>query len=306
MKYDIHPDFARLNFTPSLTPLMMRAAAPVMKLMASAVRVPESIRISHHTLPGYRGKPVSVEVFTPTHLASPKPCLLYFHGGAFVFRAAPYHKKLVLRYAEGAGCAVAFPEYHLLPEYPFPAAQTDAVCTFDWLVDHADELGIDRRRIAIGGDSAGGLLTAAVCALGADASIQMLLYPALDARMQTESMKVFTDTPLWNSTLNKKLWAMYLINTPLERWAEASPMQWPLPKRIPPAYIETAEFDCLRDEGIAYAERLRTAGAEVTLNQTQGTIHGYDMVAGSAITEDSVTKRIAALKQAFVVAKASR
>lgn len=300
MKYDIHPDFSKLNFVPPLSPVALRLASPVMKAVLRAVRVPKGICAKRYSVAGYRGMNVPVEVFFPQDNDGMLPALLYLHGGAFCFRAAPYHKKLAMRYAREARCMVFFPDYHLLPGFPYPAAREDAICAFDWMFAHANSLGIDACRIAVGGDSAGAILASAICNHAAEKlCFQMLLYPALDVRMETDSMRQYTDTPLWNSVLNKKLWSMYLRGTPEEQWEAASPMHLPLPDRIPATYIETAEFDCLHDEGVAYAARLAEAGARVTLNETKGTIHGYDFALDSAVTEKSVSRRLEMLNLAF-------
>lgn len=300
MKYNIHPDFAKLRFPVLLSPGLMRLAAPVMAQMLRAVSVPETLKACRITVRGWQNKPVPVEIFRPKDVFEPLPCLIYFHGGAFCFKAAPYHKKLALRYAAEARCAVAFPDYHLLPKNPFPAAQQDALSVWQELKANACPLKLDSTRFAVGGDSAGAALAAAVCSFSSEKPcFQLLLYPVTDVKMNTSSMQQFTDTPLWNAVLNKKLWHFYLKNTPKEQWGAASPMQQPLAKPLPETYVETAQFDCLHDEGVAYAERLRRAGGRVTLYETVGTVHGYDLALNSAVTQESVRRRVLALNRAF-------
>lgn len=129
---------------------------------------------------------------------------------------------------------------------------------------------------------------------------QMLLYPVTDARQTTESIKEFTDTPLWNSKLNKKMWELYLKNGVAAGKREyASPMEATSLKGLPNAYVEITEFDCLRDEGIHHAEALQKNGVEVEVYYTKGTIHGYDIAEKSEIVQESVTRRIEALRRAF-------
>lgn len=300
MKYDIHPDFAKLKISPRLTPGALRMSSHFMKLMLSFVRVPKDVAVRRMNVIGYKGLPVPTEIYMPKERSGKLPCLLYFHGGAFCFSAAPYHKQLAIRYARETGCAVALPDYHLLPEFPLPAALQDSVAAVDRILESADEYDIDVNRVAVGGDSAGAVLAAAVCAHAAvRIRFQMLLYPVTDAMMQTESMRRYTDTPVWNSTLNAELWSMYLKGIPKEQWQVHTPMHALLPERVPDTYIETAEFDCLHDDGILYAERLRAAGGKVTVFESKGTVHGYDMILNSKVTEDSVRRRIEALKEAF-------
>lgn len=150
-----------------------------------------------------------------------------------------------------------------------------------------------------GGDSAGAVLAADVVRGRQDAGIafQLLVYPVCDAAQSTASMAEFTDTPLWDPVNNAEMWRLYLKNTGNGDSADASPMSAPLPDVIPDAYIELAEFDCLRDEGAAYAARLAAAGADVTLNRTRGTFHGYDIAQHARVTRENVARRVDFIKK---------
>ena len=128
---------------------------------------------------------------------------------------------------------------------------------------------------------------------------QMLVYPVTDARQITESVKEFVDTPLWNAKLNQKMWQLYLGQGIHSNKEYASPMEAISLANLPGAYIEVAEFDCLRDEGINFAEALKKNGIHVELNRTIGTIHGFEIAEDSEIVRQSVKKRVAALKNAF-------
>jgi len=128
---------------------------------------------------------------------------------------------------------------------------------------------------------------------------QMLIYPVTDARQITESIKNYTDTPLWNSRLTKKMWKLYLKDGVPDNREYASPMEAMSFENLPDAYVEVSEFDCLRDEGIAYAEALQKSGVNVELNKTIGTIHGFEIAEKSEIVRESVARRIEALKKAF-------
>ena len=115
--------------------------------------------------------------------------------------------------------------------------------------------------------------------------------------MTTTSMKSFTDTPLWNSKNNQRMWKMYLKNATAQQEQIAVPMKNSLPEVLPPSYLETAEFDCLHDEAILYAEKIKNHTAELQINKTKGTFHGYDMLSNHPISKDSVEKRIAFMKK---------
>jgi acetyl esterase/lipase len=127
----------------------------------------------------------------------------------------------------------------------------------------------------------------------------LLVYPVTDRRMQTLSMQNFTDTPVWDAKLSKMMWQCYLggkVPSPVEY---ASPAEAKSLKNFPPTYMEVAEFDCLHDEDIAYAERLKRDGVNVTLYNTSGTPHGFDAVSDSRITKKSIKIRVIQLKTAF-------
>jgi len=183
----------------------------------------------------------------------------------------------------------------------------DAFTAYRWAQIHCEELGIDFNRIAVGGDSAGGNLAAAVCVMAKNYGAalpcaQLLLYPAVGAPYETASVKEFTDTPMCNSRDMEKYGLLYnphKAQLPPEERVYASPGEAESVAGMPPAYVETAEFDCLRDEGILYAKRLEEEGIYVILNETKGTIHGYDFISKSPIVLKSLQHRISFLRRIF-------
>jgi acetyl esterase len=255
----------------------------------------------------FDGKSVKCWIIEPKHVKENAPCLVYYHGGAFRYRIVPYQLRMAHRYAYRAQCIVVFVDYRKMPKYSFPTPVEDAYSALKWVYENASALGIDARRIAVGGDSAGGTLVAAVTQVARDRKgphicFQLLVSPAVDCDMQTESMKTFWDTPIWDSAKNKEMWKLYLKNGDQGKIAYASPIKAASLADLPPAYVETAEFDCLRDEGVNYARRLEEAGVPVELMETKGTIHGYDMVFKS-IAKEIFEKRIIALNKAFESAR---
>jgi len=200
---------------------------------------------------------------------------------------------------------VIFVDYRLAPRYPFPAAFDDCYAALQWVVDAAGELGIDPHRIAVGGDSAGGALAAGVAQKARDQGLavlcgQLLVYPVLDHTCSTESATRFIDVPLWNAISNRNMWAMYLSACPGgSAPAYAAPAHGDLHK-LPPSYVETAEFDPLRDEGLHYADNLRRAGIDVEVNETRRTVHGYDASASNDIARQSMVARINFLRRVFI------
>lgn len=302
----IHPDFKPIaHDIPFSTPLIA-ASAILLDWALEVTPVPEELCHRSFQVEGYRGLPVPVEVFEPAQATGQLPGLLYIHGGGFGYKAVPSHKRLACTYAIKTQCRVFFPDYHLLPQYPYPAGYRDVLAVYAWLHAHAAAQRIDPAHIAVAGDSAGATLAANLCNTAESCGLptpcfQMLIYPVTDAGMQTASMIRFTDTPLWNARNNAKMWQLYLQKAGPQAIEMASPMQNPLPRQIPDTYLETAQFDCLHDEGIAYADRLRAAGGKVTVHETTGTIHGYDSIIRSPITKESVSRRVSALKKAFAI-----
>lgn len=286
-KYSIDPELARYCIDMPFSPAILLSAHPAMKLMYTATPIPRGVRRKTVRHSGYR-----LDIFEPSCAENELPCLLYFHGGGFGYMAAPYHKKLAAIYAQNAGCRVVCPDYSLTPRDPYPAARKDAERAFEWTKKTYPAVPI-----GVGGDSAGAVLASyAVKKADGALAFQMLIYPVCCASGDTGSIKKYTDTPLWNSRNNKKMWELYLPGGIDPR---AVPMTAPLPPSIPDTYIELAEFDCLHDEGVLYAARLKKAGASVELNETSGTMHGYDIALRARVTQKSITRRIEFIKSGF-------
>ena len=269
-----------------------------------ATAIPKGIAHRRCTVKGYQGLKVGVDIFEPSGAKEKLPCLIDVHGGAFSYKASAYHKKLACTYAMGAKCRVFLPDYHLTPKYPYPAAYEDVLALYQSVLADSGALGIDRERIGLAGDSAGAAIAALICARYEQEGLQrpclqMLVYPLTDASMRTASMRRFSDTPLWNAKNNKRMWAYYCKGLTAEEAYAASPMHGSLPQAIPDTYIETAEYDCLHDEGVLYGAKLREAGATVELHETRGTMHGYDFAFHSKIATRNIEKRLSFLDKGF-------
>ncbi len=224
-------------------------------------------------------------------------CLIYLHGGAFAMKAARYHKNLVRQYACEAQAAVLFADYRLAPQYRYPVPLMDCFEAYQWAVDH-----FDNGCIFVGGDSAGGNLAAAVTLKAIQEGVRipdklLLIYPVTDSRLITASMDRYTDTPLWNAKQNRKMWPLYADEQDRHSFL-VSPAEAPEDclRQFPKTFIETAEYDCLRDEGIRFAERLRACGVKVMLHNTVGTIHGFDIEEKSAYVKKCVAQRVKFLR----------
>jgi acetyl esterase len=304
-KYNIHRDFTFLRFVPKVRTWMISPLNALNKWQFKSTKVPQNIEESSHQIKGFDSKNIEVLVFKPRNIEANAPCLVYCHGGAFFFEAVKPHKKVMFDYAEKANCIIIFPHYRVSLNNPFPTSLEDCYAALKWTNDNVAMLGIDKNRIAIGGDSAGGSLAACVAQMALDRQeiklcFQMLIYPVCDHTLSTASMREFQDTPLWNAPNSKLMWDVYLKGLDRENLPKyVSTLQRRDFKGLPPAYIETAEFDCLRDEAIIYAERLKDTNIEVELNQTKMTVHAFDIVDKSKITQDSIQRRVTALRKAF-------
>ena len=226
------------------------------ELSWKSTKIPENIAEEVIETEGFQGRPLKTTVFSPARGSGRLPALVYVHGGAFVYKAAAYQKKLACIYAEKAGCRVFFPHYRLAPRYKYPAAFTDVMSLYKFVISHADELGVDPERVGVAGESAGASIAALVCnRYGEERTqmpcLQMLVYPVTDAEMTTESKKRFDDTPQWDSRANERMW-QYYCGDDRKRRHSASPMHCDLPYALPETYIETTEFDCLHEEGLLY------------------------------------------------------
>ncbi len=212
--------------------------------------------------------------------AADLPLIVYFHGGGWVVGSVAGSEATCRRLANASGCAVLSAEYRLAPEHKFPAAVEDAYAATAWAAAHARELGCDPARLAVAGDSAGGNLAAVVCLMAREAggpriARQLLIYPVIDARAGYPSYTENGDGP--GLTGAAMAWYVrHYVRTPAEREdPRVSPILAREHRGLPPAMILTAEYDPLRDEGEAYADRLRAAGVEVDARRYDGMVHGF-------------------------------
>ena len=300
MKYQYHKDFRKIAFKLPFSKLICRLSQKPLELMLNIIKPPKNISIDNFFIQGFNNDKILIKEISPE---SPNDfALLVLHGGGFGYKTAPHQLTNAFEYTSKLNCKTYLVDYHLLPKFPFPAAYEDSLKTYEYLISNADKLKINPKKIIVLGDSAGGCLAANLCNTVESNNLprpccQVLIYPVTDNSMTTNSMKTFTDTPLWNAKNNQRMWKMYLKNATAQQEQIAIPIKNPLPKTLPPTYIETAEFDCLHDEGIIYAEKIKNHTTELQIHETKGTFHGYDMLSSHPISKDSVEKRIAFMKK---------
>ncbi|MGA8005542.1 MAG: alpha/beta hydrolase [Burkholderiales bacterium] len=250
------------------------------KLMRMSAAPPSACGVEERSLPGPGGQ-LAARLYSPDEAAAgPLPGLVFFHGGGLVAGSLDTHDALCRTLAATSGCRVVSVAYRLAPEFRFPAAVEDACAASAWIAAHADSFGIDAARLAVGGDSAGGTLAAVVCqwARGKAAprfAAQLLLCPVLDFAAISASRREFSRGYLLDeATMQRDLEHYHDGKTALED-PRISPLREPGLGGLPQAIIHTAEFDPLRDEGLAYAGRLVQAGVPVRHICHAGMIHHF-------------------------------
>lgn len=310
-KYPLHEDFADVpdtkrgieaKFLYYFVNIIVRAQAK--KIKADGIKVTET----HKKVPGYKGEMIKVRIYSPVEAEDNLPCIVYYHGGGWVGDLLPNQVNYGIYLAEHVKCKVVTVEYRLALKHPFPVGLEDSYAAFQWVCENAHELGIDPNRIAVFGDSAGGNLATNMCLMARDRGghmpcFQMLLYPGVDATCSTESAKKYVDTPQINSYGVKYSWKMYLANGDCGMNSLVSPLFAEDHSGLPEAYVETAEFDPVHDEGIAYAEKLKNAGVEVELYETKGTYHGFDINMDAPYSKAALARRAEKFRSVFEINK---
>jgi acetyl esterase len=255
------------------------------------------------SLPGPAGS-LAFRLYRPEPEDGARPALLlYLHGGGWIRGDLDTHDDVCRYLCHHGGCVVASLAYRLAPETRFPGPVEDAYAALTWLADEAGALGADPARLAIGGDSAGGNIACAVTMLARDRkgprlAFQLLIYPVTDLAAETESKRLYSKGYLLNSM--PFYIASYIRSAADKENGLASPLKAANLAGLPPAFVITAGFDPLRDEGEAYAARLREAGVAVTLKRYDSMIHGFVSITGLVPSaEIGLRDAAAALRQAL-------
>lgn len=271
---------------------------------ANRCKSDDKVTVKKYSTPGYRDATISTLIIEPKRCEDNLPCIMFFHGGGFLLKASNVHYKIAKMYAEKANCKVVLPDYRLLPKHRYPVAIEDCYNTYIWVAKNAEMLNINKDKMVVAGDSGGGNIAAAVTLMLRDSKQAipkgaLLIYPVLDKSMSSESMKKFTDTPIWDSRCTELFWKIYLEEQDMTQVKYASIMDVDSLELFPKTYVEVAEFDCLHDEGVAFAERLQSEDIPVELHEIKGGCHGYEAVLNSKIVKDSVDRRIKWFRSIF-------
>lgn len=247
------------------------------------------VRIEQHTIQGGDMKNrIRLRVYKPQKASAPIPVMVWMHGGGYVVGNLNMSDDYLLRFVQELGIAVVSVDYRLAPEHPFPAGLEDAYCALKWVYDQAHVLGIDPNRIAVGGDSAGGGLAAALAQWACDRDevkpvFQLLVYPMLDDRTGDKPDGAEKTYIVWNPESNRFGWEAYLHQSP---GSDSIPPNSVPARRIdltglPPAWIGVGAIDLFHDEDVAYAKRLQACGVDCEVMTVPGAFHGFDSASPS-------------------------
>lgn len=301
----LHPELRfklpRLSFTArtlQLTRVLMRAQRPP--------RLPDDVCVENISIPGLAEQTrLRVRVYRPRSLTAPAPVLLWLHGGGFIMGKPEIDDAACYEYAHTVGLVVVSVDYRYAPEHPFPAALDDSYAAWQWIAVQAARLNIDVQRAAIGGQSAGGGLAAALVQLAHDRAeikpaFQLLIYPMLDDRTVDRTDIDPCGHFMWNQASNRFGWESYLRQS----CGAATVPAYAVPARradltgLPPAWIGVGTLDLFHDEDVAYAQRLIECGVACDVLVVPGAYHGFDVVAPrTAVVGDFRRAQLAALQK---------
>ena len=231
------------------------------------------------------GQQVDLTIVRPAGAKGNTPVFMFVHGGGWILGDFPTHERLVRDLVAGSGATAVFVNFSLSPEARYPVAINQIYAATKWVATHGKEIRVDGSKLAIAGNSVGGNMSAAVALMAKDKGepkikFQLLLWPVTDANFETASYTQFEQGYFLTRPMMKWFWDAYTTDARLRKEIYASPLQATAAqlKGLPPALIQTAEFDVLRDEGEAYGRKLDAAGVDVTVTRYDGMIHDYGLL----------------------------
>jgi len=260
-------------------------ARAAMERLQSSVKVDlPGAEVAERTITSQQ-ETVKLVVIRPVGRTGPLPVFMFFHGGGWVLGDFRTHERLVRDLVAGSGAAAVFVEYDRSPEAHYPVAINQAYAATSWVAAHGDQIGVDGLRLAVAGNGVGGNMAAVVALMAKDRGrpsirYQMLLWPVMNAAFDTASYDEFAEGSVLTRSMMEWFWDCYTIDPRERQDVYASPLQATNErlKGLPPALIQTAEMDVLRDEGEAYARKLDDAGVDVTSTRYNGLIHDYGLL----------------------------
>lgn len=300
--------FPAITFTPESLAVIRTSFAEMSNQTPPGLPDYSAISVKEHFVPGPQGAPdVRVLVYQPTTNATSLPALLWIHGGGYVIGTADGDDLGVKSIVSTIGCVAVSVDYRLAPETPHPGPVEDCYAALTWLHSHAKELGVDTTRIAIGGASAGGGLTAGLALLTRDRgevplAFQLLIYPMIDDRTVTSAEPhPYTGEYIWTHDANRFGWSALLGHAPggpdVSPYAAAARAEHL--EGLPPTFISVGTLDLFLEEDMEYARRLMRAGVPTELHVYPGAFHGFNMMASAKVSQAFRRDQLDALARAF-------
>lgn len=285
-----------------------RESFAAMEQAAAAAPLPEDVLVETRTINGPSGAPpISILLVTPVAAAGLRPAILHIHGGGFVIGSAQLYRPQLASLSKHLGAVVVSVDYRLAPETVFPGAIEDCFAALTWLFDNADMLGIDRARVAVAGESAGGGLAAALAIMARDRKVgplaaQMLAFPMLDDRTgSSKDAGPHAGEFVWTPSSNVFGWSSLLGHEPGAEDVSpyAAPARCDDLSNLPPAFIAVGDLDLFLEEDLEYARRLARAGVPIDLKVYPGAVHGFMLMEGSRVASQYAADQGAAYLRAF-------
>ena len=231
------------------------------------------------------GQNIKLNIVKPANAKGELPVFMFFHGGGWVLGDFPTHQRMVRDLVVESGAVAVFVNYAPSPEAHYPVAINQAYNATKWVAEHGDEIGVDGKRLAVAGNSVGGNMATVVALMakdkkGPNIQLQVLFWPVTNAEFETESYSLYGKDRFLTKSLMMWMWDNYTTDPKQRKEIYASPLQATISqlKGLPPALVQTAENDILRDEGEAYARKLDEAGVKVTATRYNGMIHDWGLL----------------------------
>ncbi|SDT11956.1 alpha/beta hydrolase [Pseudomonas granadensis] len=268
-----------------LEQLSPKEARAVLTGAQNSVKVDLSgVEVTHRTIT-FEGKPLKLTVIRPEKVKGELPAFMFFHGGGWVLGDYPTHARLIRDLVVSSGAVAVYVDYTPSPEAHYPTAINQAYAATQWVAENGQQINVDGKRLAVAGNSVGGNMAAVVSLMAKEKAtpkirFQLLLWPVTDSHFETDSYKQFAEGHFLSKNMMTWFWDSYTTDLSARAQIYASPLKASIDqlKGLPPALVQTAGLDVLRDEGEAYAQKLDAAGVDVTAVRYNGMIHDYGLL----------------------------
>lgn len=304
-KYIYHEELKKYsNFKVPINRILIFFSHFFLKLLFYFQKSNSKMDVKKVKIKSYDNKKIDNLIFTPKNTQLDDRCLLFIHGGGFVFNGSMHHYKLARKMSTRLKCKTIYIDYRLAPKHKYPVAINDVFSVYKWVLNNCDKLSINKDKIILMGDSAGGNLAATLTNMAYENNlsipkVNILLYPVLTKGLNTQSYLKYDDTPFCNSKDCKKYEKYYYGKIDCKENNIKAPYDNDIFKKYPFTYIEVAEYDCLHDDGVLFYEKLKENNIKCELIEIKGAMHGYDFAANSNLVNELINKRCDFINKSF-------